>query len=117
MDLRDASLKAGIKESDFWTMTAGEAARACDAYWERMRDSAYLAYTNAMAVGMFIGSMFSKQPAPSIDKIYPEFFKSDEEKKAQERMAKSEVNFINFANAFNKRFEYGNREPKSEDNG
>lgn len=98
-------------------MTIGEADRACTAYHERRKDEAYFAYTNAMAVGMFVGSMFGGKP-PKIHDIYPELFPRDEEVEQTVQDSKSAANFINFANAFNKGFDNGdNRTTESENNG
>lgn len=118
MKLRDASLAAGIREADFWDMTVGEAVRACDAYQDRRKDMAYFAFTEAMAVGGFIASIFGKHQPPTIHDIYPELFPVDEEAEEEERMSRSAANFINFANAFNKRYENGNNgKSESENNG
>ena len=117
MNLLDASLMAGVREADFWDMTIGEATRACNAYNDRRRDMAYFSYTNAMAVGLFIGSMFSGKSTPSIHDIYPEFFEEDEEAEQIAQTSKSAANFINFANAFNRNFENGDRKSESENNG
>lgn len=114
---RDECLKAGIAEAEFWRMTIGEALRAYEAAAERRRDEAYFAFTNAMAVGGFVASMFSKHQPPTIHDIYPELFPADEEAEEEARMKRSEANFINFANAFNKGFKNGNRKPESENNG
>lgn len=104
-------------------MTVGEAFRACDAYRKRRRDDAYFAYTNAMTVGLFVGSMFGGRQPPKIEDIYPEFFpKQDLEEiqaiEEEKRIERSAANFIAFANAFNRKFENnGNRESESQDNG
>lgn len=120
LELRKNCLIAGIREAEFWHMTIGEAVREIDAYAERRRDRAYFEYNNALAVGLFIGSMFSSGKAPSIEDIYPDIFSDEEEKKreAEEeaRTQRSVANFISFANSFNKRFDNGNREPESENN-
>lgn len=116
--LRDAVLIAGVREAEYWDMTVGEAARACDAYQERKRDTAYFAFTQAMATGLFISSMFSSKSPPTIHDIYPEFFNEDEEAEQEAKDASSAANFINFANAFNRRYEpNGNGKPESENNG
>lgn len=110
---------AGVSEADFWQMTIGEASRAFDAYLLRRKDQAYFAYTNAMAVGLFVGSMFSSshQP-PTIEDIYPEIFPKDEEEEEQvQPTEKSVENFMKFANAINERFQNGNGKPESENNG
>ncbi len=124
MKLRDDCLIAGVSERDFWEMTVGEAVRECNAFGERRKDMAYFSYTNALAVGSFIASMFSSHSAPSISEIYPELFPAEEHEEAKKevehelRMSKSEANFIKFANAFNKRYEAnGNRESESKNNG
>lgn len=117
MKLLEASLVTGIREAEFWEMTVGEAVRACDAYQERRRDMAYFAFTNAMAVGLFVGSMFSSKSPPKIHDIYPEFFKEDEEAEQKVQDSKSAANFINFANAFNRNFDNGDRKSESENNG
>lgn len=117
MEWRDECLKAGVREIEFWDMTIGEAVRAYDAVREIRKDMAYFAFTNAMAVGGFIASMFSKHQPPTIHDIYPELFPIDEEAEEEARMKRSEANFINFANAFNKRYENGNGKSESENNG
>lgn len=124
MNLRDSCLIAGISERDFWEMTPGEAVRACDAYTDRRKDMAYFAYTNAMAVGGFIASMFSSSSAPLISEIYPELFSKEEQGEVKQeieheiRMTKSEANFIKFATAYNQRYEAnGNGKSESENNG
>lgn len=121
MKWRAECLKYGIAERDFWDMTIGEVYRAGEAYRERLKDRAYFDYTQALTIGLFIGSAFSGKSAPSIEEIYPDFFESNEaieEAREEARVNKSVANFINFANAFNKRFEEnGNREPESENNG
>lgn len=116
MKLRDACLVAGVREADYWQMTVGEAMRELDAYGERRRDQAYFAYTNAMAVGLFVGSMFGGH-APKIQEIYPELFKEDEEAEKAVQDEKSAANFINFANAFNRNLDNGDRKSESENNG
>ena len=100
-------------------MTPGEASRVCDAYGERRRDAAYFAFTNAMATGLFIGSIFSSKPAPAIQDVYPELFHEEdhEEAETEMRMERSAANFIKFANSFNRRFDNGNRKSESENNG
>lgn len=116
--LRDAVLITGIREADFWQMTIGEAARACNAYEEQRKDRAYFAFTNALAVGLFVSSMFSKsQSAPSIDTIYPELFPKDEEAEEKVKEERSIANFMKMANAINERFRNGNRESESKNNG
>ena len=108
---------AGVREADFWEMTVGEAVRACDAYNDRRRDMAYFAYTNAMTVGLYVGSMFSSKSPPTLHDIYPEFFEENEEAEQVIQDSKSAANFINFANAFNRNFENGDRKSESENNG
>lgn len=99
-------------------MTVGEAVRACDAFMFRRKDEAYFAYTNAMAVGWFIGSMFSRsQRPPKIEDIYPELFEKNEEAEAEAQDNKSIENFMKFAQAINERFQNGNGKPQSENNG
>lgn len=116
--LRDSCLIVGIKEAEFWQMTAGEAVRECDAYQERRRDRAYFEYTNAMTTGLFVASMFSKHDPPTLSDVYPELFKEDEEAQEEKKIADSAANFINFANAFNRNFDNGdNGKLKSENNG
>lgn len=116
--MRDTSLIADIKETDFWQMTVGEAVRACDAYVSKRKDIAYFAYTNAMTTGLFISSMFSKTPQPpSIEAIYPELFEQDEEAEAEAQDNRSIENFMKFAHAINERFQNGNGKPQSENNG
>lgn len=119
MKLRDGCLVIGISEADYWQMTIGEAVRACDAHQERRRDEAYFAFTNAMAVGLFVGSMFGSKSPPHIQDIYPELFDREEYEEAeQERKdAISAANFMKFASAINERFQNGNRESESENNG
>lgn len=124
MELRDNSLVAGISEAEFWEMTVGEAVRACDAYTDRRKDMAYFAYTNAMAIGGFIASMFSSGSPPTISEIYPELFPEEEQEEVKQeiereiRMTRSEANFIKFATAYNQRYEAnGNRKSESENNG
>ena len=116
--MRGVCLVAGVSEADFWLMTIGEAARACDAYADRRKDQAYFAYTNAMAVGAFIASMFNKsQKTPTIEEIYPELFPKDEEAQMEAQIDRSAANFMKFANAINERFQNGNGKPESENNG
>lgn len=91
--------------------------RAYKAFIESRKDMAFFAYTNAMAVGGFVASMFSKHQPPTMHDIYPELFPIDEEAEEEARMKRSEANFINFANAFNKRYENGNGKSESENNG
>lgn len=117
MGWRDECLKAGIREAEFWDMTVGEAVRAYEAHQEHRKDMAYFAFTEAMAVGGFVASMFGKHQPPTIHDIYPELFPVDEEAEEETRMKRSETNFINFANAFNKRYENGNGKSESENNG
>lgn len=98
----------------------GEAVRSFKSYEERLRDEAYFAYTNAMTTALFISSMFGSKTPPHIHDIYPEFFKKDEEDEDLEekiRDAKSEANFLNFAKAFNRKFDNGDRTTESENNG
>lgn len=117
MKLLEATLVTGIREAEFWEMTVGEAVRACDAYQDRRRDTAYFAFTNAMAVGLFVSSVFSSKSPPEIHDIYPELFKEDEEAEQKIQDSKSVANFINFANAFNRNFDNGDRKSESENNG
>ena len=102
-------------------MTIGEACRVLDAYNERRRDQAYFDYTQAMTVGLFVSSMFSSKAPPKLEDVYPDFFKEDKEederREQEKRDAASAANFINFANAFNKRYENGDRKSESENNG
>lgn len=110
-------LIAGIHEADFWEMTIGEAVRASEAYQDRRRDKAYFAYTEAMTVGLFVSSMFSSKAPPKIYDIYPDLFSEDEEAEQEQRDDASAQNFINFANAFNRNFDNGDRKSESENNG
>ena len=103
-------------------MSLGEAIRAIEAYRDMRKDRAYLDYMHAMTTGMFIGSMFGSRQPPKIEDIYPYLFPKDdeaiEEALEEQRMTQSEINFINFANSFNKRYEaHGNGKPESENNG
>ena len=99
-------------------MTIGEAVRACGAYHNRRKDRAYFAYTEAMAVGMFVASIFGSKSPPKISDVYPDLFPEDEEAEEEVRDSKSAANFINFANAFNRNFDNGdNRKSESENNG
>lgn len=99
-------------------MTIGEAVRACGAYHNRRKDRAYFAYTEAMAVGMFVASIFGSKSPPKINDIYPDLFPEDEEAEEEVRVSRSAANFINFANAFNRNFDNGdNRKSESENNG
>lgn len=99
-------------------MTIGEAVRACEAHNKRQKDRAYFAYTEAMAVGMFVASIFGSKRPPKISDIYPELFPEDEEAEEEVRDSRSAANFINFANAFNRNFDNGdNGKSKSENNG
>ena len=98
-------------------MTWGETIRAYEAYARRRKDQAYFSYNTALALGGFIASMFSSHQPPTIHEIYPELFPKDEEAEEEVRISKSEANFINFANAFNRRYENGNRESEGKDNG
>lgn len=116
--LRDSCLIVGIREAEFWEMTAGEAVRECDAYQDRRRDRAYFEYTNAMTTGMFVASMFSSKPPPKLSDIYPDLFDEDEEAEEEKKATESAANFINFANAFNRKFGNGdNGKSESENNG
>ena len=101
-------------------MTVGEAARVIEAYNDIRRDRAYFAYTEAMALGAFIASVFSSKAPPEIQDIYPELFLQEEQAEAEKdaRMERSAANFLKFANAFNQRYEAnGNRKSESENNG
>ena len=102
-------------------MTVGEGVRAYNAYEERRKDEAYFSYTTAMTTGLFISSMFGSKSPPSIQDVYPEFFKNEEKDEEVEqtiRDAKSEANFLNFAKAFNRKFDNGSdRTTESENNG
>lgn len=118
LKIRDECLNNGIPERDFWDMTLGEAVRACDAGIRRRKTRARFDYAQAMTVGLFVASMFSSKAPPKIETIYPELFPQEEQKEAEEeqRMRKSEANFLKFAYAFNKRFENGNGKPESKNN-
>ena len=98
-------------------MTVGEGVRAYNAYEERRKDTAYFSYTTAMTTALFVSSMFGSKSPPHIYDVYPEFFKEDEEVKEEVQDIKSAANFVNFANAFNRKFDNGNRNPESENNG
>lgn len=108
---------AGIREAEFWEMTVGEAVRACDAFQDRRRDTAYFAYTEAMTVGLFVSSMFGSKQPPKIHEIYPDLFDENEEAEQESKDAASAANFINFANAFNRNIDNGDRKSESENNG
>ena len=84
---------------------------------KRRKDIAYFSYSTAMAVSGFVASMFSSRQPPTINEIYPDLFPKNEETEEEVRMSQSEVNFINFANAFNRRYENGNRKSEGENNG
>ena len=98
-------------------MTIGEGVRAYKAYDDRRKDQAYFSFTNAYATALFVASMFSSKSPPSIHDIYPEFFPKDEEVEEVIQDSKSAANFINFANAFNRNFDNGDRKSESENNG
>lgn len=102
-------------------MTVGETARVVEAYNTQRRDKAYFDYTHAMTVGLFIGSMFSSKSPPTIEDIYPDLFdkEAEEAKQAEQEMRdeRSAANFLKFANAFNQRYENGDRKSESENNG
>lgn len=120
--MREFCLIAGVRESEFWDMTVGEAVRELDAFQERRKDEAYFAYTNAMAVGMFVGTTFGSKRDPKIYDIYPELFPNGaQEEQEAEQEAKTESsmnNFLKFAESFNQRYDNGsNRTTESEDNG
>ena len=115
--MRKGALIAGVSETDFWDMTVGEAVRACDAFMERRRDSAYFAYTNAMTVGLFVGSMFSPRQPPKLHDIFPDLFEEDEEREEEARTDASVANFMKFADYFNQRVQNGNGKSESENNG
>ena len=107
----------GIREAEFRDMTIGEVVRACDAFQDRRRDTAYFAYTEAMTVGLFVSSMFSSKSPPKIHDIYPDLFNENEEAEQEQKDKTSAQNFINFANAFNRNFDNGDRKSESENNG
>ena len=70
----------------------------------------------ALLVGL--GSMFGSKSPPAIRDIYPELFdEADEEAEQTIQDSKSVANFINFANAFNRNFDNGDRKSESENNG
>ena len=102
-------------------MTVGEASRALDAHNTRKRDKAYFDYTQAMTIGLFIGSMFSSKSPPTLEEIYPELFDEEAEEleriEQEKRDERSAANFIKFANAFNRKYENGDRKSESENNG
>ena len=84
-------------------MTVGEVDRYIQGYvFREERNTKYKAkmdYLLAMTIVGGIGASFNGKPAPTIYQCYPDFF--DEE---ADRMRQSAVNFINFANDFNRRF-------------
>ena len=102
-------------------MTVGEACRVIDAYNAQRRDRAYFDYTQAMTIGLFISTMFGPKSPPSLEEIYPDLFDEEAEELEQieqeKRDERSAANFIKFANAFNRRFESGDRKSESENNG
>lgn len=102
-------------------MTVGEVSRALDAFNDRRRDKAYFDYTQAMTIGLFIGSVFSSKAPPTLEEIYPDLFDEEAEELEQieqeKRDERSAANFIKFANAFNQRYENGDRKSESENNG
>ena len=98
-------------------MTIGAAVRVTEAYVKQRRERAYIAFTNAMTVGMFVASMFSSNKPPTLHEVYPDLFEEDEEAEQAKRDESSAANFLKFANAFNQRVTNGNREPQSQDNG
>lgn len=102
-------------------MTVGEVSRAIDAFNTQRRDKAYFDYTQAMTIGLFIGSVFSSKEPPTLEEIYPDLFDEEKEELEQIEQAKrderSAANFIKFANAFNRNYENGDRKSESENNG
>jgi len=121
LKMRDHCLAAGIRETEFWNMTIGEASRAIGAYIEQKRERAYFDYTEAMTIGLFVSSMFSSKSPPKIEEIYPELFDEEaglEQAEQQIRDERSAANFIKFANSFNQRYKpNGDGKSESENNG
>lgn len=118
LKLRGDCMVAGVREAEFWDMTPGEAVREIEALNERRKDAAFFAYTNAMAVGLFVGSLFnSSNKPPALTDIYPDLFPEFEEIEEQKAAESSVANFINFANNFNRNLNNGDRKSESENNG
>jgi len=115
--LRGECLTAGVREAEFWEMTVGEACREYEAHRERRKEQARLAYSNALTTGLFVASMFSSKEPPKLHDIYPDLFPVDEEAEEEQKESDSAANFINFANAFNRKFDNGDRKSESENNG
>lgn len=95
-------------------MTFSEVKRAIEAYNNRTRRDyqikANMDYKQVLLLGRVIGQCLGgKDELPPVDEFYSEFFSEElkarrEEEEQKRRTQQSVANFLNFANAFNKRF-------------
>lgn len=97
---------------DFWDMTLAEVLRALESNMRvsksQMKAQARMDYTLANLIGYSVGRIHNKaNQMPSIYDSYPHLFNEDEDEQAiEERMTeRSAINFLEFARAFNKKFE------------
>ena len=106
------ALDSGIRESEFWDMTIAEILRALESRIRvnktQMKAQARMDYTLANLIGYSVGRVHHHaNQMPSIYDSYPNLFNEEEDEQALEerRAERSAINFLEFARAFNKKFE------------
>ena len=108
-DLLEKCLDAGISEWNYWNMTLAEITRYIESYnrirQQKAKEIAINNYILADLIGQSIGRIY-KGTYPSIQEAYPSLFQDDAEYNDTIQQQKDEAsirNFINFANAYNKK--------------
>lgn len=104
----ELALDADISEKDFWEMTFGEVGRVLESRKRVNQQRAYMDYKLADLIGYSVARVHNKaNQMPSIYDSYPNLFNEEEDELALEerRMERSAINFLEFARAFNKKFE------------
>lgn len=95
-------------------MTIAELVRAVESKQrvkkQELKEKAVFDYNLANLVGVSISRVYSKSNKyPSIEEAYPTLFSNEEieQAKEQQKMEQSVINFRNFADSFNTRFNKG----------
>lgn len=106
----------GVDEDKFWNMDLAEIGRYVNAYKERQliekKAKASDMHNLGRLIGLGVGSVAisNKIKYPSLSETFPTLFNSEEEQQMQQQAAisRSVANFMNFANAHNKKWEKNN---------
>lgn len=106
--LLDICLDAGISEIQYWDMSLDEIRRKLESHKRQMeqtaKEKAVMTWKLADLIGVSVSRLFSKNNRyPSIEDVFPELF--DVESKRNELTCQR---FIQFATAFNRKFESEN---------